>query len=63
MKYIYIKGPEGREPALGEKNPRIVQKNLESHVDMSFAATNKTTKVFAQQARGSRDFFERNFVT
>ena len=32
---MIIKGPEGPEPALGEKNPRIVQNNLESHVDMS----------------------------
>jgi hypothetical protein len=35
-----IKGPKGPEPALGffEKKPRIVQKNLESHVDMSMAS-------------------------
>ncbi len=33
----FIKGPKGPEPALGffEKNPRIVPKKLESHVDMS----------------------------
>ncbi len=44
-------GPEGPEPALGEKKtpdcPTLVDGKQQS----------KTTKVFAQQARGSRDFF------
>ncbi len=56
----FIKGPEGPEPALGffEKKPGLSQKDLESHVDMSLAAS-KTTKVFAQRARGSRERFFR----
>ena len=47
-----LSGPEGPEPALGffEKKPGL------SHFGR-FQATNKTTKVFAQQARGSRERF------
>jgi len=46
---IQLGGPEGPEPALGEKKPGL------SHFGREQAS--KTTKVFAQQARGSRDFF------
>jgi hypothetical protein len=43
-------GREGPEPALGEKKPGL------SHFGREQQAS-KTTKVFAQPARGSRDFF------
>jgi hypothetical protein len=57
--YNVIKGPKGPEPALGffEKNLDYPKTNLESQVDMSMATSKRTTKVFAQRARGSRERF------
>ena len=43
-------GPEGPEPALGEKKTGLSHFGREQQ-------QSKTTKVFAQQARGSRERF------
>ena len=51
MPDLILGGPEGPEPALGGKKPGL------SHFGREQAASKTTTKVFAQQARGSRDFF------
>ena len=60
VKLDLIKGPKGPEPALGffeKKKPDCPKKSGLPRRHVVNKQSNKTTKVFAQQARGSRERF------